>query len=109
MAHVIGHSQVKSMHHYIQDSSILTVSYPGSRVDQLWPKPADIAIIIITLCPGCQQPFLVKMASDNRLSAAVFGPKWLVTATSFQEMRRIWRPVLEINFFWRVAITSYLV
>ena len=33
----------------------------------------------IILSSGCQQPFLVKMASDNRLSAAVFGPKWLVT------------------------------
>ena len=28
---------------------------------------------------GCQQPFLSKMAGDKRLSAAVFGPKWLVT------------------------------
>ena len=72
MAFVIGHSQVKVMHHYIQDSSILTLSYPGSRVDQLWPKPEDIAISIIILSPDCQQPFLVKMAGDNRLSAAVF-------------------------------------
>ena len=74
------------MHQYIQDSSILTVSYPGSRIDQLWPKPADIAIIIIILCPGCQQPFLVKVASDNRLSAAVFGPKWLVTTSCQQPL-----------------------
>ena len=58
------------MHHYIQDSSILTLSYPGSRYDQLWSKLEDIAIIIIILSPGCQQPLLVKMASDNRLSAA---------------------------------------
>ena len=28
---------------------------------------------------GCQQPFWSKMAGDNRLSAAVFGPKRLVT------------------------------
>ena len=28
---------------------------------------------------GCQQPFLSKMAGDNRLSAASFGPKQLVT------------------------------
>ena len=28
---------------------------------------------------GCQQPFLSKLAGDNRLSAAVFGPKRLVT------------------------------
>ena len=79
MALVIGHSQFKVMHHDIQDSSILTLSYPGSRVDQLWSKLEYIAIIIIILRPGCQQPILVKMASDNRLSAAVFSPKWLVT------------------------------
>ena len=135
MALVIGHSPVKVMHHYIQDSSILTLSYPGSRIDQLWSKLEDIAIIVIILwsklediaiiviilwsklediaiiviilwsklediaiiviilwsklediaiiviilSPGCQQQFLVKMASDNRLSAAIFGPKWLVT------------------------------
>ena len=60
-------------------TGILTLSYPGSRVDQLWSKLEDIAIITIILSPGCQQPFLIKMASDNRLSAAVFGPKWLVT------------------------------
>ena len=71
--------QFKVMHHYIQDSSILTLSYPGSRVEQLWSKLEDIAIITIILSPGCQQPFLVKMASDNWLSAAIFGPKWLVT------------------------------
>ena len=76
---VIGHSQFKVMHHYIQDYSILILLYPGSRVDQLWSKLEDIAIITIILTPGCQQPFLIKMASDNRLSAAVFGPKWLVT------------------------------
>ena len=70
MALVIGHSQIKVMHHYIQDSSILTLSYPGSGVDQPWSKLEDIAIIIIILSPGCQQPFLVKMAGDNRLSAA---------------------------------------
>ena len=45
----------------------------------MWPKLEDIVIIITILSPGCQQPFLIKMASDNRLSAAVFGPKWLVT------------------------------
>ena len=49
----------------------MTIFYPGSRVDQLWSKPEDIAIIIIILSRGCQQPFLVKMASDNWLSAAV--------------------------------------
>ena len=70
MALVIGHSQVKVMHHYIQDSSIITLSYPGFRVDKLRSKQEDIAIIIIILSPGCQQPFLVKMASVNRLSAA---------------------------------------
>ena len=79
MALVIGHSQFKVMHHHIQDYSIVTLSYPGSRVDQLWSKLEDTAIITIILSPGCQQPFLIKMASDNRLSAAVFGPKWLVT------------------------------
>ena len=42
-------------------------------------KGGDSAIIIIILSPGCQQPFLVKMASDNRLSAAILGPKRLVT------------------------------
>ena len=76
---VIGHSEFKVMHHYIQDYSTLTLSYPGSRVDQLWSLLEDIAIITIILSPGCQQPFLIKMASDNRLSAAIFGPKWLVT------------------------------
>ena len=35
----------------------------------------DIAIIITILSPGCQQPFLVKMTIDNRLSAAVFWSK----------------------------------
>ena len=67
------------MHHYIQDSSILTLLYPGSKVNQLWSKLEDIAIIAIILSPGCQQPFLIEMASDNRLSAAVFCTKWLVT------------------------------
>ena len=86
MALVIGQSQVKVMHHYIQDSSILTLSYPGSRVNQLWSKQEDIAIIIIILSAGCQQLFLVKTASDNRLSAAVFGPKWLVTTSCQQPL-----------------------
>ena len=86
MALVIGHSRIKVMHHYIQDSSILTLSYPGSGVDQPWSKLEDIAIIIIILSPGCQQPFLVKMASDNRLSAAVFGLKWLVTTSCQQPL-----------------------
>ena len=31
MALVIGHCQYKVMHHYIQDSSILTLSYPVSE------------------------------------------------------------------------------
>ena len=35
-------------------------------------KLEDIAITTIILSPGCQQPFLIKMASDNRLSAASF-------------------------------------
>ena len=60
MALVIGDSQVKYLHHYIQDSSILNLSYPGSRVDQLWSKLEDIAIIVIILGPGCQQPFLLS-------------------------------------------------
>ena len=77
------------MHHYIQDSSILTLSYPGSRVDQLWSKLEDIAIITIILSPGCQQPFLIKTASDNRLSAAVFGPKWLVTTGCQQPLPKL--------------------
>ena len=91
MALVIGHSPYKVMHHYIQDSSILTLLYPGSGVDQLWSRLEEIAIITIILSPGCQQPFLIKMASDNRLSAAVFGPKWLVT-TGCQQ------PLPKINF-----------
>ena len=89
MALVIGHSQVKVMHHYIQDSSIVTLSYPGSRVDQMWSKLEDIAIIIIILSPGCQQPCLVKITSDNRLSAAIFGPKWLVTTGCPQPLPNI--------------------
>ena len=76
MALVMGHGQYKVMHHHIQGSSILTLSYIGSGVDQLWSRLEDIAIITIILSHGCQQPFLIKMASDNRLSAAVFGPKW---------------------------------
>ena len=79
MALVIGNSQFKFMHYYIQDSCILTLSYSGFRLDQLGSKLEDIAITIIILSPGCQQPFLIKMASANRLSAAIFGPKWLVT------------------------------
>ena len=82
--------QFKVMHHYIQDFSILTLSYPGSRVEQLWSKLEDIAIITIILSPGCQQPFLVKMASDNRLSAAIFGPKWLVTTGCQQPLPSIY-------------------
>ena len=83
---IIGHCQYKVMHHYIQDSSILTLSYPGSGVDQLWSRMEDIAIITIILSPGCQQPFLIKTASDNQLSAAVFGTKWLVTASCQQPL-----------------------
>ena len=37
---------------------------------------------------GCQLPFLTKMAGDNQLSAAIFGPKWLVT-TGCQQPSRI--------------------
>ena len=58
------------MHYYIQDSCILTLSYPGFRLDQLGSKLEDIAITTIILCPCCQQPFLIKMAGDNQLSAA---------------------------------------
>ena len=89
---------VKDLHHYIQDSSILYLSCSGSRADQLWSKLEDIVIIIIILSPGCQQPFLVKMASDNRLSAAVFGPKRLVT-TGCQQ------PLPSLYF----SITTYIV
>ena len=98
MALVIGHSQVKYMHHYFLDSSILTLSYPGSRVDQLWSKLADIAIIIIILSPGCQQLFLVKMTSDNRLSAAIFGPKWLVTTGCQQLLPFLFLALVAILF-----------
>ena len=42
MALIIGHSQVKYLHEYIQDPRILTLSYPGSRVDHLWSKLEDI-------------------------------------------------------------------
>ena len=38
---------------------------------------------------GCQQPFLSKMAGDNRLSAAVFGPKRLVTTGCQQPLPKI--------------------
>ena len=78
------------MHYYIQDSCILTLSYPGFRLDQLGSKLEDIAITIIILSPGCQQPFLIKMASDNRLSAAIFGPKWLVTTGCQQPLPNIY-------------------
>ena len=46
MALVIGHSQFKFMHYYIQDSYILPLSYPGSRLDQFWSKLEDIAITV---------------------------------------------------------------
>ena len=69
MALIIGHSEDKVMQRYIQDSSILTLLYPDSSVDQLWSKLEDIAIIIIILRLCCQQPFLVKTPSDNQLSA----------------------------------------
>ena len=101
MALVIGHSQVKAMHHCIQDSSNLTLSYPGSRVDQLWSKLEDIAIIITILSPGCQQPFVVKMASDNWLSAAVFGPKWLdnrLSAATSLVILPLWNLIFFVNF-----------
>ena len=104
MALVIGNSQVKVMHHYIQDSSILTLSYPGSRVDQLWSKLEDIAIIVTILSPGCQQPFLVKMASDNRLSAAIFGPKWLVTTGCQQPLPNINDYSNKIIIPWQITI-----
>ena len=42
MAFIIGHSQVKHLHEYIQDPRIVTLSYPGSRVDHLWSKLEDI-------------------------------------------------------------------
>ena len=57
----------------------------------MWPKLENIVIIITILSPGCQQPFLIKMASDNRLSAAVFGPKWLVTTGCQQPL-----PILKM-------------
>ena len=97
------YSQFKGMHHYIEDSSILTLSYPGSRVDQLWSKLEDIAIITIILNPGCQQPFLIRMASDNRLSAAVFGPKWLVTTGCQQPLPKINKTVWSQRNNWRLS------
>lgn len=42
MALIIGHSQVKYLHQYIEDSSIITLAYPGSRIDQLWSSVEDI-------------------------------------------------------------------
>ena len=48
----------------------MQLSYPGFRLDQLGSKLEDIAITTIILCPSCQQPFLIKMAGDNQLSAA---------------------------------------
>ena len=89
MALVIGDYSQVNIYHYIQDTSILNLSYQGSRVYQLWSELEDIAIIIIILSPECQQPFLIKMASDNRLSAAVFGPKWLVTTGCQQPLPSI--------------------
>ena len=104
MALVIGHSQYKVIHHYIQDSSILTLLYPGSRVDQLWSKLEDIATIRIILSPGCQQPFLIKMASDNRLSAAVFGPKWLVTTGCQQPLPYLYFDPLKLMSYRRIQL-----
>ena len=76
MALVISDSQVKisaPLHSRLQ--------HPKSIISS---KLEDIAIIVIILGPHCQQPFLVKMTSDNQLSAAIIGPKWLVT-TSCQQ------------------------
>ena len=42
MALIIGQSQVKYLHEYINHPSIVTLSYSGSRVDQLWSKFEDI-------------------------------------------------------------------
>ena len=42
MALIVGHSQVKVLHEYITDPCIVTLSYSGSRIDQLWPEIEDI-------------------------------------------------------------------
>ena len=47
---------------------------------------------------GRQQPFLSKMAGDNRLSAAIFGPKRLVTTGCQQPSPKInHRNVMELS------------
>ena len=38
MALITGHNQVKYLHEYIKDPCIITLSYPGLGVDQLWSK-----------------------------------------------------------------------
>ena len=42
MALIVGHSQVKYLNEYIQNPSIITLAYPGSRITQLWSKIEDI-------------------------------------------------------------------
>ena len=42
MALIVGHSQAKYFHEYIEDSSIVTLSFPGFKIEQLWPEIKDI-------------------------------------------------------------------
>lgn len=41
MVLIVGHSQAKYLHEYI-DSSIVTLSYPGFRIDEIWSEIEDI-------------------------------------------------------------------
>ena len=61
---------------------------------------------------GCQQPFLPKMAGDNQLSAAIFGPKQLVTTGCQQPSPRFYQVFKQANKLKQVeklsTTSSYL-
>ena len=50
---------------------------------------------------GCQQPFWSKMAGDNRLSAASFGPKRLVTTGCQQPSPKLY----ITNIYCRISMS----
>ena len=42
MALIVGHSHVKYFHHYLFDDKITSLSYSGSKIEDLWAKIEDI-------------------------------------------------------------------
>ena len=56
---------------------------------------------------GCQQPFLSKMAGDNRLSAAIFGPNgWLSAAVALLDMLDNLK-YINIYFYMKILTFFY--